>query len=334
MRKLLTVLLILVLSLMTACGTGFGEDQSGKQFPLPTNAPDPIAQAQEAKNAGNYVDAIAGFQSILEQDPKMHLGYLELADVYIRQNEFQKAYEILTLGKTQVDEGNISALENKLLEFNYANVILDSDKVPHGRVRIENDQLVWYHVYEYDTQKQQLTAVTHCDSEGSTIARLELTFNEQDQPLTSYAYYTDGNIEKLEFMYNATGQLSETREYTADGELASYSINEFDSNGYKIKESNYFSDNSIHWTLIYDHNVSEKSTELEIRFYGKRVGTQSMGFSDSGYPNRNSSLFKGAFDRMIEYDFDYFGNHVREEVIEEGTLVRFVCYNAPLSVLY
>jgi hypothetical protein len=59
-----------------------------------------------------------------------------------------------------------------------------------------------------------------------------------------------------------------------------------------------------------------------------------MKFSDSGYPNSSSSRYKGGSDHTIEYDFDYFGNHIRREVTGEGTLTRIISYNAPLSELY
>lgn len=333
MKKLLALILILALCMMAGCTNAPSGDSGNTTAKQPSES-DPFAQAQEYKEAGKFDDAILGFQSVIESSPEQYLSYLELADIYIRRNQFQNAYDILILGKENVEETFIPTIDNKLLDFNRANVVVDSDKVPHGKTHMVDGQLAWYHEYEYDTENERLTAVTHCDGEGNVIAQIELTFNDRNQPLTSYAYYTDGNIEKLEFEYNSNHQLCKTAEYDINGELAGYSINEFDADGYKIKETKYYADGSNHWTLVYSHNVSEKSTELEVFFYGKSVGTASMGFSDFGYPNRSSSRFKGSRDCEIEYDFDYFSNHIREEVIEEGTLVRIVCYNAPLSILY
>ncbi len=333
MRKILALILVLSLILMAGCTSG-SDDRGDDTSPKNSGKTDPFTQAQEHKQAGNYDDAISGFLSVIESDPKMYLSYLELADIYIRNNEFQKAYDILTLGKENVEEADLPALENKLLEFNRANVIVDSGNVPHGKAHITDAKIQWAHQYGYDIENKRLTSVTHCDGEGNVIARIDLTFNERNQPLTSYAYYTDGSIEKVEFEYNANGQLCKTNEYDTNGNPAGYSINEFDAEGYKVKESKFYADGSSHWTLIYSHNVTEKSTDLEIFFYGKSVGTSSMKFSDFGYPNSRSSRFKGSRDRSIEYDFDYFSNHVREEVIGEGTLTRIVSYNAPLSILY
>ena len=333
MKKIVTLILVLSLILMAGCASGSDKDSS-ETSPKHSGKTDPFTQAQENKQNGNYDDAIAGFQSVIESDPKNYLSYLELADIYIRNHEFQQAYDILTLGKENVEEIYIPTIDDKLLDFNSANVIVDSDNTPHGKIHITDGQIIWAHLYEYDAQNERLTSVTHCDDEGNVIAQIELTFNERNQPLTSYAYYNNGTIEKVEFEYNSNGQLCKTNEYDADGNPAGYSINEFDADGYKVKETKYNADGSSHWTLVYSHNVAEKKTELEIFFYGKSVGTSSMGFSDYGYPNSRSSRFKGSFDRTIEYDFDYFSNHIREEVIEEGTLTRIVSYNAPLSILY
>ncbi len=333
MKKFLAILLILALTVIAGC-TKAPSNDSSETNPKHSTEKDPFVQAQADKEAGKFEDAIAGFQSVIESDPKMYLSYLELADIYIRNNEFQNAYDILTQGKENVEEADLFALENKLLDFNKANVIVDSSNVPHGKTHITDGKIQWEHRYGYDIENNRLTSVTHFDSEGNVIAQVELTFNERNQPLTSYAYYTDGNIEKVEFEYNSAGQLCKTTEYDTEGNLSGYSINEFDADGYKIKETRYYADGSNHWTLVYSHNVAEKKTELEFFFYGKSVGTASMGFSDYGYPNSRSSRFKGSFDRTIEYDFDYFSNHNREEVIEEGTLVRIVSYNAPLSILY
>ena len=333
MKKIITLILVLSLILMAGCAGGSDND-SGETSPKHSGKTDPFTEAQEHKQTGNYDDAIAGFQSVIESDSKNYLSYLELADIYIRCNEFQNAYDILNLGKENVDELYVPTFDSKLLDFSKFNVVVDSSNVPHGKTNFVDGQLEWFHQYEYDTDHERLTSVTHCDGEGNVISRIELTFNERNQPLTSYAHYTDGTIEKVVFEYNSNGQLCKTNEYDAAGNPAGYSINEFDADGYKVKETRYNADGSNHWTLVYSHNVAEKKTDLEIFFYGKSVGTSSMGFSDYGYPNSRSSRFKGSYDRTIEYDFDYFSNHIREEVIGEGTLTRIISYNAPLSILY
>ena len=332
MKKLLAILLTLSLTVMTGCTSP--TDSSGETTPSQTEKFDPLAKAQADKAAGNYEDAIAGFQSVLDSDAKNYLSYLELADLFIRRNEFQKAYDILNAGKENVDEMYIPTFDSKLLDFSKFNVVLDSDKIPHGKTSFVDGQLEWYHQYEYDIEMERLTSVAHCDGEGKVTAQIKLTFNDRNQPLTSYAYYTDGTIEKLEFEYNSNGQLCKTNEHDATGNPAGYSINEFDANGYKVKETKYKADGSNHWTLVYTHNAAEKSTDLEIYFYGKVAVTSAMKFSDSGYPNSSSTRYKGASDHTIEYDFDYFGNHIRQEVTGEGTLTRVISYNAPLSELY
>jgi Tfp pilus assembly protein PilF len=47
---------------------------------------------------GNYQEAVTAFEAAIEIDPKQAPAYLGLAEVYIAQNDFDKAAEILQQG--------------------------------------------------------------------------------------------------------------------------------------------------------------------------------------------------------------------------------------------
>ena len=345
MKRLLTVLLVFTLlaTLLPACGKDEeatpSESTSGTQSTPSTPSTNPskpdtnYETGIKHKNDGNYEEAIIAFQSAIEDGDSVSLSYLQLADIYIRKTEYQNAYDILTEGYAATED---YAIQNKLLEFNSANVIKDSDNLIRGKSDFENETLVWYHVYAYDTTGNTRTGITQYNGENAEIAHIDFTYNEKGQPLTSYAYYTEGgNIEKIEFEYNGNGQLSKTTEYNADGTLSGYSVNTFDDNGYKIGETRYYNDGSQHWSLQYTHNVEEKSGECLVFFYGVQVGTITATYSDFGYRQGGSSRFKGTYDRTITYEFDYESHHERTESLSGDTgSARIVCYNVPLSMLY
>jgi Tfp pilus assembly protein PilF len=80
MKKIFALILVLSLILMAGCTSG-SDDKGGDTSSKDSGKTDPFAQAQEHKQAGNYDDAISGFLSVIESDPKMYLSYLELADI-------------------------------------------------------------------------------------------------------------------------------------------------------------------------------------------------------------------------------------------------------------
>lgn len=347
MKKLLAIMLVLALfaTLLLACekdekieNDDSSTSTNGTQSNAPTDESQPDSNYEigmQHKMDENYEEAILAFRAAIEEDDSgfASLSYLQLADIYIRKTEYQNAYDVLTEGYTATED---ASLKSKLLDFSNANVITDSDGLIRGKSSFENEALVWYHVYTYDTAESTRTAITQYDGENTQIAHIDFTYNENGQPLTSYAYYTEnGNIEKVEFEYNENGQLSKTTEYDADGTLSGYSVNNFDEDGYKIGETRYYADGSQHWSLQYTHNVEEKSSECLVYFYGVQVGTVSGTYSDFGYRQSGSSRFKGIYDRDIQYDFDYVGHHERTETLSgDVSGARIVCYNAPLSILY
>lgn len=336
MKKLLALLLamLMILTLFAACGdeTAQRDDEDTEQTAeTEEEEVDYYEEGMIHKQAREYDEAIEDFNAAIEGDEEDTRSYLELADVYIRLQEFQKAYDILTEG---YDQTNSSGIKDKLLDFNNANVIKDSDGVLQGKSHFSDGKMQWCHCYSY--KDDVFSGITRLNEAGEQTHAVELEYNDAGKPTTSYAYYTNtGILEKVTFSYNNDGQLILTNEYNEQGKFVGHSINSFDENGYKIGEIRYDENANVHWELRYTHDVVNRKSVCDYYFYGVKVGTCEATYSESGYVNGSSSRFQGSYDREISYDVSYSGGHEREEYFEgEESYARIICYNASLEDLY
>lgn len=324
MKKLTLLALVLALALLAACGQDAPEEKT-------QDSADAYESAVAYKQAGDYDQAQEAFLQAVEEEPENALSYLELADIYIRQEKYQLAWDILQQGLEETDSASI---EDKLLDFNSANVICDSDEKLRGKSHFSGGQLQWCHIYTYEGEL--LTGVTHYDGSMKQQGTVELTYDQAGKPTQSYIYYTNtGNLERLTMEYNEAGQLVKTMEYDLEDNLIGSSENTFDEAGYKIGETYCDAQGEVHWELSYTHDVENLKSTRITSFYGKQVGTSEYTYSESGYRNGGRSRFQGTYDRQIDHDVSYGGSHEREEIFEgETTYARIIHYNAPLSELY
>lgn len=325
MKKIMIWLLALML-LLTACGHAEPEENDEKH-----QKKNGYKAGLEFKQDGDYEKAQAAFLDVLNEEPDHTLSYLELADIYIRQDKYQAAWDILQQGLAEAEPDSI---KNKLLDFNSANVICDSDGVLRGKSHFSDDQLQWCHIYHYENG--QLSGITHYSGDMKQLGYVALSYNSMGKPSQSYIYYTNtGSLEKVTMEYNEAGQLYKTAEYDLEDNLLGHSENTFDENGYKTGEIYYDSQGQLYWELSYTHDVENMQSTRITSFFGKQVGTSEQTYSESGYPNGGKSRFKGVFDFQIGYDVSYGGSHEREELFEsEETYARIIHYNAPLAELY
>ena len=65
----------------------------------------------------DYESAIAAYEAAIEIEPKCEEAYLGLADIYIEQEEYEKAADILEAGLTQIDSETISSKQGEVEEL-------------------------------------------------------------------------------------------------------------------------------------------------------------------------------------------------------------------------
>lgn len=320
MKKMFVLICMIVFCLcLVACS---GEKQ---------NKTDYYSLALEQKAKADYAGAELNFLKNIEENPTHGWSYLELADIYIRENEIAKAYDILMKGKEAEKSAEIgfSAIEDKLLDFNVANVITDSDELVRGRSLFDEEGVLeWYHLYNY-AEDGTRTGITLYDGEGNKVDSLEFKYNSEKKPTEYYSYCKDGSLGKLEFEYNANGNVVKITEYkNGTDELLGYTYIEYNENGYKSREVNVYADNSPHWEYIYNY-TEEKSGDLEIAFFGKSIGSGKFSIDEYGKVKIHQTRLQGNWDISIEHGFDYESNEERVEVADEmGEDVRVVCYGS------
>jgi hypothetical protein len=106
--------------------------------------------------------------------PKQAPAYLGLAEVYIAQNDFGKAAEILQQG---IDATGDESLQKRLEEINSGNI---SDYWGNQRKRSGYDAggaLQWYHVMDYKDGRE--IRCTSYDAAGTQIGQVEVLYDEQ-----------------------------------------------------------------------------------------------------------------------------------------------------------
>lgn len=319
MKKLLCFMLaVLLLLSLCACGT---EQENDKKE---SDAEDYIDIADDAKADGDFETAETNYKKALEQDDENGQLYLDLVDVYIRQYKFIEAYDLLLEGKEKAK--NTAGIQDKLLDFNPANVVTDSDDLIRGRTSFALEGK-WYHTYSYD-QSGTLTGVTHYEDRNE-INHIDFTYNSQDKLTTYYAYYTDGRIEKLDFQYNSVGNLTHITEYQTDcTTISGYTLIEYDDKNRKTKETKNHADGSNEWEIVYNY-VSDSSIVVNGYKAGVSQGTKEVTLDEDGRTVKTSS--RGYFFSEIQFDVKYGGDSVRKELIsEENWLTRYVCYGQTL----
>ena len=217
MRKLTVLLLIFVLSLV---GCMSDKVTWQEQYDL----------GVRYLNEGNYEEAIIAFTAAIEIEPNNPNGYLFLAEVYIAQNDFEKAKDILESGYavtksqdlqdkiSEIASGNIKDYFGNLRKYSY----FDEDGV-----------LLWTHLTDYN-EKNIATRITCLDANGKEIAQVIYEYDSEGRKTVdsggyNYAdgiftrvineYDNDGNLVKASSYNIISGMMEEYRTYTyTDGD--------------------------------------------------------------------------------------------------------------------
>lgn len=232
-------------------------------------------------NEGNYEEAIIAFNAAIEIEPNNPNGYLFLAEVYIAQNDFEKAKDILESGYaitksqelqdriSEIESGNIKDYLGNLRKYSYFD---------------ENGILLWTHLRDYN-EKNIATRITCLDANGSEVAQVTYEYdNEGKRTVDSGGYnYADGIFTRVINEYDNNGNLvkastynitsglmeeyhtytytdgdkySRIDYYTPDNNTTGYSLYTWNSNGKILSRISYSETGQLEydWRYFYDAN--------------------------------------------------------------------------------
>ena len=318
MKRVFSLLLVLALTLsLAACGDSSAKWQ--EQYDL----------GQKYLTEGNYEEAILAFTAAIEIDPKNPEAYLGLAYVYIAQDDFDSAEEILTRGYELTQS---ELLKQKLEELRSGNVADQQGRIKRASAYDASGALLWYHIYDYTLDGKQAAATAY-DAAGNQTVRVEFQYDENGNVLYGYDGYSpdSGALRPAEYTYDTGGELIEKSVYQLDGSLEERVAYQWTADKTGCETLHYDSGNSLveSSTTLYNAN----GDPLELTWYSWDTGTKE--FSQRGvYEYDGSRLLsiswydsEDQFYGKWVYLYDDAGNEIGEEEYDgEGNLRQTTMY--------
>ena len=235
------------------------------------------AYVLSGETADNLAAALADFEAALAADETLAEAWLGLADVYIRQGDYDKAMEVLQEG---LDKTGGEAIADKIAEIESGNVTDSSGNTRRESIYGEDGSLRCYFTYTYDAQSR-MASCTGFDAAGNQADHLDLAYDEAGNQVVGIAYWVyDGTIGKAEMEYDEAGhcikeldyqngRLNGYWQYSYDdagnriraeyyypesGKLQSYALYQYDVAGNIVGIQYYNGDGTLHSSSVYTHN--------------------------------------------------------------------------------
>ena len=286
----------------------------------------------------NLSAALSDYEAAIALDETLPGGWLGLADVYIRQGDYDRAMEILreALEKT----GNDQSIADKLSAMESGSFTDSAGNLRRESYYDGNGNLVWYHILTY-TSEGRSASVTAYDGGGSQIGYLELSCNENGDPLVDYVTFTDtGEISPLRFTYDGSGRLVEEERPYPDGEVNLFRYEydaqgnksrevrcdasgaqisdtrfQYDGQGNVIREDTYSPDGTLTAYMTYTYNDAGQQLRLENHDPDGTLSLYEVNEYDAaGHKIRYSGYFgDGTLDWDTVYRYDEDGTYLGEE---------------------
>ncbi len=252
-------------------------------------------------------------------------AYLGIADVYIRQGDYDYALEILEEGLEKTD-GN-EEIAAKIEEIK-AGTITDSAGNVRRQVAYDGDGVQqWYHEFTYNADGTQ-ASVTSYDSAGGQTGYVEFAYDEDGNIIVSYNYVANSGIVcRTEYEYDESGYCTLMISYAEDGSLLASHYYQRDSQGNIITDEQYDSGGKLGFTYYYDYDdEGNKIKRTIIRANGDLFSYETYEYDSEGHQirtNRYDSDGELTEVRVNVYDDD--GNYKGyEEYDGEGNLTASV----------
>lgn len=204
-------------------------------------------------------------------------AYLGIADVYIRQGEYDSALEILREGLVKTNDSE--EIRQKIEEIETGNVMDSTGNLRRLSSYDGNGALMWYHEYTYNADGTR-ASVTSFDADYTQTGHVDIEYDENGREKVSFWYYVDdGTVDRAEYEYDASGNCIRdviygesdileifTYEYDTQGNIISYirvdgqgiliesAVYEYNDLGQNIKENRYDPDGELsgYFTTEYD----------------------------------------------------------------------------------
>lgn len=347
-KKFCTAGLILLLILMAGCGKSVA-DKWQEQYDL----------GMKYLETGEYEEAIVAFTAAIEIDPKnaeayasrgqayilsgeteenlslaladyeqaleldetnAEIYYLAIADVYIRQGDYDKALEILNEGMEKTNQNQRIAA--KIGELGSESVLDSSGNIRKTSSYDASGNLIWYHEFKYD-EKGRKTSVASYDGKGNQTGELEITY-ENNLPSAGYSYNNEnGDIIKQFYTYDDSGNTVRMDEYREDDVFSRYFIYEYDADGNAVREEQYNGNGNLQSVNIREFNEQGKVVKQEDYYAEPDQSLSLLDYHLREYDSRGNQIKYSHYDsdnQLLEYQtWEYEAN---------GNLFRYSRYDS------
>ena len=255
----------------------------------PKNAQPYIGRAKAIVLSGeteeNLAAARADYQEAADLGDTSEEVWLGLADVYIREGDYDKALEILKEGLEKT--GGNNAIAQKIAELESGTITDNSGKIRRESKYDASGELMWYHEYTYDVQGR-VASVTAYNSSGIQIGYLEYRYTSDGRSENGLIVSSEtGEISELIYEYDSAGNVTSVFFYDTEGNLTSQRTWEYDTEGNVIRENIFGPDGvqTSYTTYEYSEN-SEKTSSFgangEMNYY------MIQEYDDQGFPQKQS----------------------------------------------
>ncbi len=196
------------------------------------------ARLESGETEENLSGALSAYETVLKLDNGNVEALLGIADIYIRRGDFDGALAFL---KENTGSGTDQAIQSKIAELETGNVNDSAGKIRKVTGDGKGRNAPFVHLYDYDDQ-DRLIRVTWFDGNGAERDHVDVTYNEEGNPLTRADMVLDGPFAgaliHTEFGYNEQGQNISAKR-VLPGEWEEETLVFFDEEGHEIRWETY-----------------------------------------------------------------------------------------------
>lgn len=277
-----------------------------------------IAQGETEEN---LAAALADYEKAKELGYTAANLWLGMADVYIRQGDYDKALDILQQGLKAV--GDNPEILAKIAELENWH-ITDSDGVVRTRVRHLyvsqfDGETGWFHIIRYDAQGREVQVyLTHEMAMGEIVngMKVDILYDEQGRRVQTYDFYPSfGELIKVTNTYNEQGLLVQQERTMNENPVFDYRyLYEYDDQGREISREIQDSKGEWYWRSTCEW---DGMTMIEQKVNAMGEGPWAV---QSTYDENGRLLKVVEFDTVTEYQYDAMENQIRQTTYVNGTI--------------
>lgn len=243
----------------------------------------------------NLASAQKDYEAALNLDEAFVQAYLGLADVYIRQGEYDTALEILKQGleKTEGDE----EIAEKIAEFESGTITDSEKKIRRMSLYDGAGDLMMYYMLFYDESDRECRVESYNEA-GVQTGTVDILYDEKGNKIQDWGrimntgemvkhineyngkkhlikrtlYSLEDIMEGYDtFEYDSDGNQIKMNQYSSEDDLERYYVTEYDEKGRVKKFCDYETDGSLNRYTVYEYDSNGKSIENTYNSQGKLI---------------------------------------------------------------